>query len=122
MNNTLSVGGVFCDIQKAFRFINHDILLSNLQFYCTVGSVKALIMSYIKDRYQQVLINSSSPLWGKINTGVTQVSIHNCNPCVCIKFVYSYTVKCNMTNSISDRSVRPFNGLMEWNKNEGNIE
>ena len=31
-NNTLSVGGIFCDIQKAFHFINHDILLSDCNF------------------------------------------------------------------------------------------
>ena len=37
LNNTLSVGGTFCEIQKAFRFINHDILLGKLEFYVTVA-------------------------------------------------------------------------------------
>jgi len=52
INNTHSVGGIFCDIQKAFYFINRRILLSALQFHCTVGTATALIMSYLKDRYQ----------------------------------------------------------------------
>jgi hypothetical protein len=83
------VGGIFCDFQKAFHFINHDILLSKLEFYGAVGSAIALIMSCIKDRYQQVLINCNSSLWGN---GVPQVSIHNYNPYACIKFMYQCTV------------------------------
>ena len=71
------MGGTFCDIQKAFRFINHDILLS--KFYGTVGSAKALITSYITDKYQQVLISSTPSLWGN---GVPQCLILNYNPYV----------------------------------------
>jgi hypothetical protein len=33
MNNKLTVGGIFCDLEKAFSFVNHYMLLSKLKFY-----------------------------------------------------------------------------------------
>ena len=122
INNTLSVGGTFCDIQTAFYFINHDILLWKFQFNCTVGNAKALTTSYLEARYQLLTINSISSLWGRINTGIPQGLIHNYNPSLFIKFVFQYTVLCIMTSSISERSVRPFNGLMELDTNKWNNE
>ena len=78
----LTVGGIFCDLEKAFSSINHDILLSKCEFYGFKGNTNAsLLRSYLSDRCQKVLINNSSsntttlPEWGKIKHGVPQGSI-----------------------------------------------
>jgi hypothetical protein len=43
-----TVGGIFCDLKKAFDIVNHDILLPKLEFYDTSGKFKGLIKSYLK--------------------------------------------------------------------------
>jgi hypothetical protein len=57
-NNKLTVGGIFCDLEKAFDCINHNILLPKLEFYWTGGKFVALITSYLKDRHQKVVTDN----------------------------------------------------------------
>ena len=84
LNNKLTVGGIFCDLEKAFNSVNHDILLSKCEFYGCRGKTNALLRSYLGDRYQRVLLNNSFSNtttfseWGKIKHGVPQGSI----PCL----------------------------------------
>jgi hypothetical protein len=48
--------GLFLDLQKGFDCVNHDILLAKLNFYGVSGKANKLLESYIKDRYQRVII------------------------------------------------------------------
>ena len=50
---TKIVGALFLDLQKAFDCVNHDILLSKLNFYGISGIANKLLKSYIKDRYER---------------------------------------------------------------------
>ena len=54
LNNVLSlldrknfVGGLFCDLQKAFDCVNHNILLAKMEFYGISGIVNKLMKSCI---------------------------------------------------------------------------
>ena len=72
------VGGIFCDLQKAFDCVNHNILLTKLEFYGITGITLKLIKSYLNDRYQKVILNNlynSSSNCGKITHGAPQGSI-----------------------------------------------
>ena len=74
------VGGLFCDIQKAFDCVDHEILLSKLEFYGVTGVALKLMRTYIKNRYQRVVIrdnlhNKVSSQWVSVDHGVPQGSV-----------------------------------------------
>jgi hypothetical protein len=74
------VGGIFCDLTKAFDYVNHNTLLSKLEFYGITGRANNLIKSYLNDRYQKVLIKNKYSKnyfseWEKVKQGVPQGSI-----------------------------------------------
>jgi hypothetical protein len=72
------VGGIFCDLHKAFDNINHAILLEKMKFYGVSGKFYNLIKSYLGGRYQKVVISHNKvneSTWEKIRQGVPQGSI-----------------------------------------------
>jgi hypothetical protein len=80
LNNKCTVGGIFCDLQKAFDCVNHTILMNKLEFYGIDGTFKTLIKSYLTGRQQKVVIGSKSTKentskWEMIKCGVPQGSI-----------------------------------------------
>jgi hypothetical protein len=50
---------IFCDLEKAFDSVNHDILLSKLLYYGISGKAKLLLESYLQNRYQRVHITNA---------------------------------------------------------------
>jgi hypothetical protein len=56
MNNKLYVGEILCDLEKAFDCVDHEILLSKLEFYGINGRNHTLYQSYLENRYIRTLI------------------------------------------------------------------
>jgi hypothetical protein len=80
MNNKHTVGGIFCDLSKAFDCVNHRILLSKLENCGIRGIFGALIKSYLMERYQRVAIKGKTNTinysnWELVKHGVPQGSI-----------------------------------------------
>ena len=55
MNHKHSKGGLFCDLEKAFDCVNHEILPKKLDFYGIKGKFLNLIQSFLQGRYQKYL-------------------------------------------------------------------
>jgi len=77
VNNNLSIGGIFCDLEKAFDCVNHKILLTKLEFYCITGNHYKLYKSYLMDRYQRTMRynqngNITSSTWSKVEHDIPQ--------------------------------------------------
>jgi hypothetical protein len=75
MNNNLKIGSIFCDLQRAFDSVVHNILMNKLTFYSIEGKFKKLITSYLTGRYQKVTLNNNtnnngSSKWGLVKNGV----------------------------------------------------
>jgi len=81
MNNRLSVGGIFCDLEMAFDCVNHGILVDKLEFNGISGKFLTLIQSHLRGRYQKVIIDKFnaydgvSSRWKEVTNGVQQGSI-----------------------------------------------
>ncbi|GFG35620.1 hypothetical protein Cfor_02571 [Coptotermes formosanus] len=81
INNKLWVGGIFCDLKKAFDCVNHNILIKKLDHYGITGINKTLYESYLKDRFQSGSIYNDNTSeykvlkWEKVKHGVPQRSI-----------------------------------------------
>jgi len=81
MDNKLLVGGIFCDLEKAFDCVNHDILLSKLKFCGISDKDLQLYQSYLGNRYCRTAVYNDSENsnkvsnWANIRHGVPQSPI-----------------------------------------------
>ena len=80
LDSRKTVGGLFLDLRKAFDCVDHDILLTKLKFYGISGKSNKLMESYLKDRFQRVVLNDKfanklTSEWRRIKHGVPQGSI-----------------------------------------------
>jgi hypothetical protein len=58
--NKLWVGGIFCDLKKAFDCVDDNILIKKLDHCGITGINKTLYESYLKVRFQSVSIYSNN--------------------------------------------------------------
>jgi len=111
LNNKQMVGGIFCDLHKAFDFINHTVLLEKMKFYGVSRKFYNLIKSYLDGRYKKSSLKSQQWYWihlgenktrgtPRINCGtvtfsnlykrLAKLSIHwNLNPFMCRRYQYN---------------------------------
>lgn len=82
LDNKLQATGIFCDLSKAFDCVNHNILLSKLEYYGVTGTAAEWFKSYVSNRKQRVSIGNrripnyqASSNWELITCGVPQGSI-----------------------------------------------
>ena len=75
MNNKLIVGGIFCELEKAFDCINHNVLLAKLKFYGINGTDYAIYKLYLENIYQRTAAWNKASSWAKLLRGVPQGSV-----------------------------------------------
>ena len=72
------VGGIFCDLTKAFDCVNHNILLNKLHYYSIRGICFSWFKSYLENRRQRVCLSpnisdqETSSNWEMVVNGVPQ--------------------------------------------------
>ena len=74
-DKTDSTVSVFLDLSKAFDTINHDIMLSKLEFYGIRGIALNWFKSYLYERKQYVTYNGTQSNTLEMNCGVPQGSV-----------------------------------------------
>jgi hypothetical protein len=79
LNSKKLVGGIFCDLTKAFDSVDHK-MLSKPKFYGVQENFLTLIASYLNNRYQRVVIKDESfhncfSNWERLKLGVPLGSI-----------------------------------------------
>jgi hypothetical protein len=79
LNDKLIVGGIFYNLNKAFKCVNYDILLPKMEFYGISSTVNNLTKSYLQNRHHRVLVDYDYKKfysqWETVTDGVPQGSI-----------------------------------------------
>ena len=75
LDNNEIVCGVFIDLQKAFDTVDHNILLSKLDYYGIRGTANEWFNSYLSNRRQFVSINGHDSGEVNMSYGVPQGSV-----------------------------------------------
>ena len=72
LDNDEKVEVIFVNLSKAFDMINHSLLLAKLKANGFSNQALSLLQSYICNRFQRSIINSSCSSWNEVTTGVPQ--------------------------------------------------
>ena len=94
--------GVFIDLQKAFDTVDHNILVSKLEYYGVRGIAKNWFTSYLNDRKQFVSINGYKSALNVIKFGVPQGSV--LGPLLFLVYIndFSISVKNSIVHHFAD--------------------
>ena len=75
-NTPADTWGLFLDVLKDFDKVWHEGLIFKLKTYGIEGDLLELLINYLKDRNQRVVLNGKKILsWKKILAGVPQGSV-----------------------------------------------
>ena len=69
------IRAVFLDISKPFDKVWHEGLVFKLKTYGISGPILTLIVSYLSNRQQRVVLNRKTSVWSYISRGVPQGSM-----------------------------------------------
>jgi hypothetical protein len=81
LNLKTQVSEIFCDLEKAFDCVIHEILLEKLKYYGIKDKQYNLYKAYLQDRFQRTSIlnvqnnNKVYSKWVNVNNGVPQGSV-----------------------------------------------
>jgi hypothetical protein len=80
LNQKRQISGIFCDLEKAFDCISHEVLLKKLKFYGIRDKQYDLIKSYLTNRKQRTVLKGIDNVkiysdWEGPTNGVPQGSI-----------------------------------------------
>ena len=75
LDNKGYAGAILMDLSKAFRTINHELLIAKLHAYGFSKDDLKMINSYMSDRWQRNKIDKSFSSWSALLKGVPQGSV-----------------------------------------------
>ena len=106
MNKKQMVGGIYCDLHKAFDCFNHAALLQKMKFYGVSGKFYNLVKSYLDGRYWKVILShnkGTESTWEKIKEGVPQGSILDTFVFNLYKWLAKFSIHWNQNPFVCER-------------------